>query len=77
MSTRQRRPLDEARQALARQECATYGHDIDFIHCGGSTEPVTAHCARGCGHHGWRMVPILGPPTDFFPTATSSDEEQR
>lgn len=62
--------LDAARRELARRECDTHGHDIDFVYQRGSTDPLLAHCTRGCGHHGWRMVPVLCPPD--HPTAAAA-----
>jgi hypothetical protein len=59
--------LAEARRELARRECDTHGHDIDFMHQHGSTDPIAAFCTRDCGHQGWRMTPVLCTPD--HPTA--------
>jgi hypothetical protein len=53
--------LAEARQENARQECAAWGHDLDFIHQAWSREPKAAMCSRGCGHPGWAMIPADQP----------------
>lgn len=53
--------LDEARRELARAECETYGHDLDYIQQGWSREPKAAYCSRGCGHPGWVMIPADQP----------------
>lgn len=67
MTGQQRYTLDQARRELARRECEIHGHDIDFTHHAGSTDPIAAYCTRGCGHHGWRMIPVMCTPD--HPTA--------
>ncbi|MDL4812790.1 hypothetical protein [Actinomadura opuntiae] len=58
MISEPRYTLDQARQLLARQECRARGHDLDIV-TSTAGEPLSAHCSRGCGHPGWRLVPII------------------
>jgi hypothetical protein len=53
--TEPRYTLDEAKAEIARQECATYGHDYMTVVWMGGNEPTGVTCSR-CGQH-WPIAP--------------------
>lgn len=51
--------LNEARREIARQECATHGHNLTVIAT--PTGPTGLICDRHCGHPGWHVTPASQP----------------
>jgi hypothetical protein len=55
---------DEIRRAVAAEQCATLGHDLDPVLVMMSAEPVRLLCSR-CGR-GWPVGPAQNPAPELF-----------
>lgn len=54
--------LNEAREELARRQCAAGGHDFETV-LNGCGEPVQMFCSNACGRGPWNICPSDSGPS--------------